>query len=274
MAALREIGVSLGAAFGIMVIVEFEWSTDVAQAEWWVRALRGFAVDVGSIVPATFPAYARVFHRTSDGERWADVAAANGRVAHAEMQYHEIRRPIGAPPVDDTSQLEYSGALGTMDHDELLVLAEVLGRHTSTPHLWCCVWEGFAQLHGGAAVGRLSSTGDDDRPFEGIVPVGLRSAPKVEIPGRAYYLLEGPRAEIGDLYAFLWRRSPNIWWPADRAWIVATEIDFSWTYVAGSEAAIEELLADDRLEVLRVQPTDGVTWDSDLVNRALDGPAR
>jgi hypothetical protein len=187
MAALREIGVSLGAAFGIMVIVEFEWSTDVAQAEWWVRALRGFAVDVGSIVPATFPAYARVFHRTSDGERWADVAAANGRVAHAEMQYHEIRRPIGAPPVDDTSQLEYSGALGTMDHDELLVLAEVLGRHTSTPHLWCCVWEGFAQLHGGAAVGRLSSTGDDDHPFEGIVPVGLRSAPKVEIPGRAYY---------------------------------------------------------------------------------------
>ena len=54
-------------------------------------------------------------------------------------------------------------------------------------------------------------------------------------------------------------QSPNLWWPDDRAWCVATEIDFSSTYLGGSDAVIEKLLHDERVEAIRVDPTDRVT---------------
>ncbi len=37
-------------------------------------------------------------------------------------------------------------------------------------------------------------------------------------------------------------QTPNLWWPEDRAWFVATEIDLAWTYVGGREALIEQLV--------------------------------
>jgi hypothetical protein len=51
---------------------------------------------------------------------------------------------------------------------------------------------------------------------------------------------------------------------------VATEIDFAWTYVGGSTAAIDAVLGDPRLEALPAKATDRFTHDSDLLNTALD----
>jgi hypothetical protein len=51
---------------------------------------------------------------------------------------------------------------------------------------------------------------------------------------------------------------------------VATEIDFAWTYIAGSEAAAADVLASPALEALPSRVTDEVTWDSDALNSALD----
>jgi hypothetical protein len=62
--------------------------------------------------------------------------------------------------------------------------------------------------------------------------------------------------------------SCNLWWPADHAWCVATEIDLDSTYVGGSEACIEELLANSELEVARLDGAAGVTADSDTLNSA------
>jgi hypothetical protein len=45
------------------------------------------------------------------------------------------------------------------------------------------------------------------------------------------------------------RPAAELWWPADRAWFVATEIEFEWTFVAGDPTLIESLRADERLEV-------------------------
>lgn len=61
-------------------------------------------------------------------------------------------------------------------------------------------------------------------------------------------------------------QSVNLWWPEDRAWCVATEIDFLSTYVGGSAAAVAAVLADDDLEALAAQPGDAVTEDSDRHN--------
>lgn len=35
--------------------------------------------------------------------------------------------------------------------------------------------------------------------------------------------------------------TPSLWWPDDRTWCVATEIDFRWTYVGGSQVCINEI---------------------------------
>jgi hypothetical protein len=48
--------------------------------------------------------------------------------------------------------------------------------------------------------------------------------------------------------------SPNLWWPDDRAWCIATETDLAWTYVGGSAALISEVLANPRLEAQPASP--------------------
>ncbi len=62
-----------------------------------------------------------------------------------------------------------------------------------------------------------------------------------------------------------------MWWPNDRSWFVASEIDFYWTYVGGPEELIESIRADNRLETWLASPTDTFWFDgSDLINEALN----
>jgi hypothetical protein len=63
-----------------------------------------------------------------------------------------------------------------------------------------------------------------------------------------------------------WQDGPNIWWPDDRAWCVASEIDLPYTYVGGSKELIEEIVEHPALEALPCDIRDGITYDSDKVN--------
>ncbi len=81
--------------------------------------------------------------------------------------------------------------------------------------------------------------------------------------GRDMALLDGPLVAVRSVATVslvaeeaFERRSPQWWWPDDRSWFVATEIDDLWTYVAGPEALIEAVLAEDRWEATRVQSDD------------------
>lgn len=40
----------------------------------------------------------------------------------------------------------------------------------------------------------------------------------------------------------MWAQPPSIRWPDDHAWVLATEIDFGSTLVAGTAALFRELL--------------------------------
>ncbi len=51
------------------------------------------------------------------------------------------------------------------------------------------------------------------------------------------------------------RRGPQWWWPEDRQWFAATEIDFPWSYVGGSADLIDSLLGHPDLEAVRVRPS-------------------
>ena len=62
-------------------------------------------------------------------------------------------------------------------------------------------------------------------------------------------------------------KSPNLSWPADRAWCVATEIDFDSTLVGGSSDLIQTVLDAPGLDAWRVSPEDSLAADADHVNQ-------
>ncbi len=256
--------------------VTFEWTTEVEQGAWVAAGVHGFARDVGSVIPHGFEAYARIFHPIEQGpdRRWADLAARNGRIAHPEMQYHAIAQPVvgGEGRFDELNDL----SVGSLPRPELDALARAVEPHTTTPaSCWFAVWEGFGHLQGGAAVSRLTRRrwpfgwrrGAPEEPA--LVPAEVMDGPRLELVSRAYLLLHGGVTDVAEVEELLHDQSPNLWWPDDRAWCVATEIDFGWTYVGGSEALIDAVLSDPELEALPAQLTDGATYDSDLLNAPI-----
>ncbi len=68
------------------------------------------------------------------------------------------------------------------------------------------------------------------------VGVRRRPSPLLLPPGP----VEAARTSYADV-SFV-HRSATLWWPADRAWFIATEVDFAWTYVGGTRALIDALL--------------------------------
>jgi hypothetical protein len=63
-----------------------------------------------------------------------------------------------------------------------------------------------------------------------------------------------------------WDQSPNLWWPADRAWCVATDIDLASSYIGASEACIQAILNTAMLETWRANLDDRIDGESDTNN--------
>jgi hypothetical protein len=231
--------------------VALRWLRDVAEASWIAERLHPFGEDAGSVVPDGFERYARLFHpvegRGGRYERWTEIAERNGRIVHPEMQLHMISRPVGTPSLGgyDPGPGYNSGSL---PKNERVVVVEHLRRATRTPDdCWFCVWEGF---------GGMDDQGVDER---------------VELSARSYLLARGSIDEaLPSVLDAPWDQSPNLSWPSDRSWFVVTEIDYAWTYVAGSHALIEALLDEPRLEVLPALLSHKPFYDSDVLNAALD----
>jgi hypothetical protein len=251
---------------------------DVSAADWIAPRLGAFGSGVGGIIPAGFEAYARVLHPADSADehaRWSSVAATTGKVAHALMQFHAL---VGVGPYDyDVDTAEWTGTVpdqGDLEPESLAALLEVLARHMPAQRCWFAVWEGHGWLPGGSR-SRVTFVATSD----GTLPPAATKRhfaavdydARVELPQRNYLLFGGPLAaalEIGDWPTAQWflPHSPNIFWPDDRSWCVATEIDLFCTYVGGSRALIDDLLADERLEVWEAHLDDPVTYDSDLLN--------
>jgi hypothetical protein len=248
---------------------------EVAAADWLRPRLRRFGSAVTAVVPDGFPAYVRILHpaRGTAGQpvRWAEVAAWSGRTMHRLAQFHAIGRPVdpaaaGPPPWDGEPP-----PAGNLPAELLQVLCATLADHTGTAaSCWFCLWDGYGWLHGSPAVGVLSRGGHAP-PVPPALPPEVLHGPRVRLPYRDHLLFAGPLAaarELGwtDPYGSFFPQSPNLFWPRDRAWCVASEIDLFCTLVGGSEALVQALLGDPRLEAWRVQPGDPVAFDSDQLN--------
>ena len=142
----------------------------------------------------------------------------------------------------------------------------MLAHHTEESEVcWFGVWHGYAQLHGSPAVSRMSATGASDDVY-GIAPPDVQTGPRLCVPAREYLLVRGPLSSAPTLSAQFGGQSPNLQWPADRRWCVATEIDLAWTYVGGSAGIIEDLLANQHLGSWPARSIDRFDHESDLHN--------
>ncbi|MEV4379484.1 hypothetical protein [Streptosporangium sp. NPDC049644] len=231
--------------------------TDMRPADWAMATARNFSDNVvGCLVPPIFAAYARVFHPAlrEDGERteevsWAEVADANGRLTHPAMQWPSITgswRSLFSghqPGLWDTPPRE-----GSLPVRQAARLARILAAYTVIPEqCWFAVWEGFGGLG---------------------LPVENEEIPRMEMPARSMLLLSGPlSAATTSLSEPSWLdQRAGLWWPRDRAWCVATDVDLMTTYVGGTDECIATLVADDELEVMKVSVDHRLGWDGDSLN--------
>ncbi|GAB3617391.1 hypothetical protein GCM10027416_19480 [Okibacterium endophyticum] len=116
-------------------------------------------------------------------------------------------------------------------------------------------------------------------PGSGVLTRDVAVGPRFDLhgdTGRHYILFE---AGANDFAGAAWpgrapwadevmgAHSPSILWPDDHSWVLATEIDFDSTLVAGTNALIRELVQTPALEVLPIRTDADLTWDGDGLNR-------
>jgi hypothetical protein len=193
---------------------------DVTPAGWIAERLHPFGQDVGSVVPTGFAAYVRI---------------TNGQSRN-----------------------------GVLGHDQAGAVAGTLSKHTSRPDAcWFCLWDGYGYLHRGGMAWFVFARPPFARIRRGFRRLRLRWSrprvshlrawPRVRLPNRDYLLFRGSIAQAAG-----WQDGPNLWWPDDRAWCVASEIDLVHTYVGGSKALIADLIAGVKVEASPATVEDGI----------------
>ncbi|HVA53658.1 MAG TPA: hypothetical protein VNF05_09125 [Acidimicrobiales bacterium] len=250
-------------------------SDNVTEADWIRERLSPWHSRlVTSVVPGGFDAYARILHPVElplDGGpvlRWSDVSRWSGVPLHPRVQWHEIALPQTIPPTEPPWRSQ-GPRQGTLFFPDAEALIENLSRHTASPHeCFFCLWVGY---FGGAA--KFVPLGSP--PVH--VPAPAQPSRLVELPFREYGLYEGSLAGATSLTMASrhQRQTPNLWWPADRSWCVASEIDLPWTYVGASSELIDQLLSDERLETVAASPGDPLWIDVDgwlaaVIEHAVD----
>jgi hypothetical protein len=194
-------------------------------ADWLRASLTTFATSVGSFLPGHFPAYARIYNPFGDvgdpigAVSWNTLAAQAGR---------DLSDPAAAADFAHQGVPNAQARSGTTTRSVVGTLVEHLRPATRTPEqCYFALWHGYS-----------------------IVPPGL--IPKLELPHREYYVYIGPlEAALSSFDPFPFSHQfANLWWPADQAWCVATEVDFAWTYVGGPRSSIDAIVADARLDVV------------------------
>ncbi|MDP9459856.1 MAG: hypothetical protein M3Q22_06270 [Actinomycetota bacterium] len=224
--------------------------TDVSSGVWISSGRRrGTPGTVGALVPAVFEACARILHPAvryagdDDVEvSWAEVAAHNGTVVHPLVQWAPLTgswdylSSDSQPPVWDDAPSE-----GHLPVAVAARLAAVLRSHTTTPE--------------DCRFGRWTGFGFDAAVLRGVPSLLLRG-------GHDVVVVRGTVEDaVRNLAPEPHEQSANLWWPADRAWCVVTDIDLRSTYVGGTADCIAELSAAPGLEVLPAAPEHPVGAD-------------
>lgn len=243
--------------------IEGQWIADALERNLTKERWKQCFGTVATTVPDTFEAYARIFHRIDGGNeperRWRDVAKAKGTRLHPEAQFHRLAKTelYQTALIDGANGVEYwRPDTGEMDHKQLVALADVLGVHTAAQQdIFQAVWVGWGGFE----------------PGTNGIPAGPGTQLTVANGLRAYWVFRGAREELARPPWFnedfgRTTPSPNLAWPRDRSWCLATEIDFDSTLVGGSAELIAAVVQSQELEAVEVTPSTNLSSEGDTVN--------
>lgn len=161
--------------------------------------------------------------------RWSEVAALLGLSLSGETTPADLDAALLPEERDAFWEPD---TFGWLSEEQSNALSEILRSHTSGDELLVARWEGI---------------GGDWRPT-GVAPYEVR-------PGWRYYLLSLPVAELPGYSGYY----GVILWPADRTWVVNSDIRTKSIYVAGSDSLSDDLSAHPALDSFRVG-LDDAAW--------------
>lgn len=232
---------------------------------------------VASVIPTGFAAYARIFHPARDLRddvpvRWTEAALRHGRTPHSEMQWEAIAAGTEKERLYDPPEP------GRLPPEEAHVLVERLRPFTAQPEaITFAIWDGWGGWNPGSWAALVSAetagwgSGAEAARTQGALPPGWPPAdaalfhlPDARHRWRTYRLYRGPLTAAVDLAER--GPAPSLWWPLNRSWCVATEVDFGWTYVGGAEPLVQAILADRRLEAYPAWPGHRADVEGDRIN--------
>ncbi|MWV49335.1 hypothetical protein GRS96_08600 [Rathayibacter sp. VKM Ac-2803] len=197
------------------------WS-DADAAQWVSRGSTSGGLTVRQLVPATYPAFARVLHSVAP-ETWSSLAARAGVPMSPTVQWEHIDLSLEGEPSG------LAPRVGFLLLDDARRLSAVLKEQTTTPHsCWFGLWEGWA---------------------DSVPP---REAARFTWSLRGLALFHGA---VEDVVGFAGERTPAVWWPEDRSWFVVTEVDYDSTVVGGTQECIDAVIGSG-LEALPLGPDD------------------
>jgi hypothetical protein len=157
-------------------------------------------------------------------------------------------------------------------------VASVGVEHTSTPtEAWFAIWEGHGFVPSTTRLGWRTPPADDterqwreaqrerqrryDRERAATIGPALAVVPRFELPHRMYYLVTGALPAVSALRYpgdDGWR-NPDLFWPSDRSWFAATDVDFWSLYVGGPAPFTSELASRSPTSYEFVDQSDSLT---------------
>ncbi len=129
------------------------------------------------------------------------------------------------------------------------IVASTGARHTGTPdRAWLAVWEGHgfanATTHVAGRDKERAQFREEDERRNAAIRAALGRLPQFHLPNRTYYLLGGAVFAVTQLRypdsSTEWR-NPDLFWPDDRRWFVATDVDLWSLYIGGDDDFIADL---------------------------------
>jgi hypothetical protein len=194
---------------------------------------------VRSIVPPIYDSYVRILHPAHDGSgnrvRWSGPAREAGIALRAELRWAELVGLAGerGSPVRVATPPE-PGCLDAESMKAVIQLIDPMGR--DAPCI-AGIWDGWGWLK------------DLMRPGKALE--------RAAFPYRTYLMFEGPLRGVAVLDAgLIGVRSPNLLWPVDRSWFLASEVDLDSSILCGSGELCEAALHSSEIEALPVGPDD------------------
>ncbi|PYY34079.1 hypothetical protein DEJ16_12550 [Curtobacterium sp. MCJR17_055] len=217
--------------------------------------------------------------------RWSDVAARTGRTVDAGVSWSALSASRDEDVLFDDGWRVEPPVEGWLDPRLLAALTSHLSASTATPlDLVAAVWDGWGDLSGGSTLvsGWQDGTPDaTERARAEAEAARLRAAhqaaldavrralavPRLHLTHREHLLVHTTvadwadpawteRAEIADGVPLA--HTPQLLWPEDHAWVLATEIDCDSTLVAGTRRLVDAIVRDHRFEAYEVDPADGL----------------